>query len=121
VKRIRLQNSWLCRHNNTASNEAQDQEISTFNAVALASEINYRQGFSLPLLPLLPLILRHHQRRSNTSLQWLLLFAIGLKDALECPFALLENKASVEIGGNRDLMFDLFLYEFLDTAKVAPT
>ena len=49
-----------------------------------------------------------------------MLFAIGLKDALECPFALLENKASVEIGGNRDLMFDLFLYEFLDAAKGVP-
>ena len=42
------------------------------------------------------------------------------KDALEYRFAPLENKASAEIGDNRDLMFDLFLHEFLDTAKVVP-
>jgi hypothetical protein len=44
VKRIRLQNSWLRRHNNPASNEAQDQEISTFDVVErLLAEGRIRQ------------------------------------------------------------------------------
>jgi hypothetical protein len=44
VKRIRLRNSWLRRHNNPASNEAQDQETSTFDAVEqLLAEGRIRQ------------------------------------------------------------------------------
>ena len=44
VKRIRLQNSWLRRHNNPASHEAQDQEIGTFDAVEqLLAEGRIRQ------------------------------------------------------------------------------
>jgi hypothetical protein len=44
VKRIRLQNSWLHLHNNPASNEAQDQETSTFDAVEqLLAEDRIRQ------------------------------------------------------------------------------
>jgi hypothetical protein len=39
------------------------------------------------------------------------------EDALECRFAPLENKANAEIGGNRDLVFDVFLHEFLDGPK----
>jgi len=42
------------------------------------------------------------------------------EDALECRFAPLENKASAEIGGNRDLVFGSFLHEFLDAAKGVP-
>jgi hypothetical protein len=42
------------------------------------------------------------------------------EDALECRFTPLENKINAEIGSNRDLMFDLFLHEFLNTAKGVP-
>ena len=42
------------------------------------------------------------------------------EDALECRFVSLENKASAEIGGNRDLVFGSFLHEFLDAAKGVP-
>jgi len=42
------------------------------------------------------------------------------EDALECRFTPLENKASAEIGGNRDLVFSSFLHEFLDAAKGVP-
>jgi len=35
-------------------------------------------------------------------------------------FAPLENKASAEIGGNKDLVFNSFLHEFLDAAKGVP-
>jgi hypothetical protein len=55
------------------------------------------------------------------------LFAVAIaighwpsEDALECRFAPLENKASAEIGGNRDLRFDVFLHEFLDAAQGVP-
>jgi hypothetical protein len=44
MKRIRLQNGWLRRHNNPTSNEAQDQETSTFDAVEqLLAEGRIRQ------------------------------------------------------------------------------
>jgi hypothetical protein len=42
------------------------------------------------------------------------------EDALECRFAPLENKASAEISGNREVMFSSFLYEFLDAARSVP-
>ena len=47
VKRIRLQNNWLRRHNNPTSNEAQDQEASTFDAVEqlLAEGHIYQYGY----------------------------------------------------------------------------
>jgi hypothetical protein len=44
VKRVRLQNSWLHRRNNPASNEARDQETSTFDVVKkLLAENRIRQ------------------------------------------------------------------------------
>jgi hypothetical protein len=59
------------------------------------------------------------------EIQYLFAVAIAIghwpsKDALECRFAPLENKASAEIGGNRGLMFGLFRNEFLDAAKGVP-
>jgi hypothetical protein len=55
------------------------------------------------------------------------LFAVAIaigywpsEDALECRFTSLENKASAEIGGNRDLVFSSFPREFLDAAKGVP-
>jgi len=60
-----------------------------------------------------------------TEIKYLFAVAIAIgywpsKDALECRFAPLENKASAEINGNRDLTFSLFLHEFLDAAKGVP-
>jgi hypothetical protein len=55
------------------------------------------------------------------------LFAVAIaighwpsEDALECRFTPLENKASAEISGNKDIFFHLFLDEFLDAAKGVP-
>jgi hypothetical protein len=55
------------------------------------------------------------------------LFAVAIaighwpsEDALECRFTPLENKASAEIDGNRNLIFNSFLHEFLDAAKGVP-
>jgi hypothetical protein len=55
------------------------------------------------------------------------LFAVAIaighwpsEDALECQFIPLENKASAEIGGNKNLVFSSFLHEFLDAAKGVP-
>jgi hypothetical protein len=42
------------------------------------------------------------------------------EDALECRFTPLENKASAEISGNKDIFFHSFLDEFLDAAKGVP-
>jgi hypothetical protein len=42
------------------------------------------------------------------------------EDALECRFTPLENKASAEINGNKDLAFGILLHEFLDAAKGVP-
>jgi len=55
------------------------------------------------------------------------LFAVAIaigywpfEDALECRFIPLENKASAEIGGKKELEFNSFLNEFLDAAKAVP-
>jgi hypothetical protein len=56
------------------------------------------------------------------EIKYLFLVAVAIgrwlsEDALKCRFAPLENKASAEINSNRDLVFNIFLHEFLNAAK----
>jgi hypothetical protein len=64
---------------------------------------------------------------SQPAAEIIYLFAVAIaighwpsEDALECRFTPLENKASAEISGNKDIFFHLFLDEFLDAAKGVP-